>query len=70
MGITADKIFANNLVDLVVEEPLGGAHRNVAEMMSNMASVLKSELRELKALSMDELITRRYKKFMAMGACD
>lgn len=70
MGITADKILANDLVDLVVDEPLGGAHRNVAEMAATLKNVLARELHELQSLSIQELSERRYKKFMAMGACD
>jgi len=70
MGITADKILENKLVDRVVPEPLGGAHRNVGEMMTHMKIVLTDELQALEALSLDELLARRYSKFMAMGACD
>lgn len=68
MGITAQKIFENKLVDLVVDEPLGGAHRNVAEMMTNLKGKLIEELNALKALPKPELLERRYNKFMAMGA--
>ena len=68
MGITAQKIFENKLVDLVVDEPLGGAHRNVAEMMTNLKGKLIEELNALKALPKLELLERRYNKFMAMGA--
>lgn len=70
MGITANQILSNNLVDLVVDEPLGGAHRNVPEMANTLKVVLTDELHQLKSLSVAELIDRRYKKFMAMGACD
>ncbi len=70
MGITADKILANELVDLVVDEPLGGAHRNVVEMTTRLKAVLAEELHKLKSLSGPELLERRYNKFMAMGACD
>ncbi|AHE66656.1 acetyl-CoA carboxylase carboxyltransferase subunit alpha [Legionella oakridgensis] len=70
MGITATKIFENKLIDRVVEEPLGGAHRDVAGMMTSLNSILVDELSSLKALSVDELLTQRYKKLMAMGACD
>ncbi len=70
MGITADKILAHELVDLVVDEPLGGAHRNVVEMADSLKAVLSDELHQLKSLSIPELLERRYKKFMAMGACD
>lgn len=68
MGITAQQVFENKLVDRVVEEPLGGAHRNVPEMMNKLKVVLKDELRALKLLSLDDLLNQRYKKFMAMGA--
>lgn len=70
MGITADKILANELVDRVVDEPLGGAHRDVIEMTTRLKAVLSDELHQLKSLSIPELLERRYKKFMAMGACD
>ncbi|KTD00647.1 acetyl-CoA carboxylase carboxyl transferase subunit Alpha [Legionella geestiana] len=69
MGITADKIFEHGLVDDVISEPLGGAHRNVAEMTEALKKVLISELQSLKRFSAAELVERRYKKFLAMGAC-
>lgn len=70
MGITAEKIYDNKLVDGVIAEPLGGAHRDVVKMMTDLKGVLAKELRMLKNLSVDELLEQRYKKFMAMGACD
>jgi len=70
MGITADKILANKLVDLVVPEPLGGAHRDVTKMTSTLKTVLTNELKALKKISIDELLALRYKKLMAMGACE
>lgn len=69
MGITADKIFENQLIDLVIDEPLGGAHRNVAEMTTTLKTVLADELHRLKSLSITELLDRRYRKLMAIGAC-
>lgn len=70
MGISARKIYENKLVDLVVDEPLGGAHRDTQELMRRLHDILKNELDNLKHLSLEELIERRYQKFMAMGACD
>lgn len=70
MGITADKIFENKLVDMVVDEPLGGAHRDVAEMAARIKQVLSEELSALKALSLEELLNSRYQKFMKMGASE
>lgn len=68
MGVTADKIFEHRLVDKVIKEPLGGAHRNIEAMSARLKQVFIEELQHLKELSMDELLNQRYKKFMAMGA--
>jgi acetyl-CoA carboxylase carboxyl transferase subunit alpha len=70
MGIAAEKILAHNLVDLVVDEPLGGAHRDVVGMADRLKAVLTDELHQLQSLPLDELLEQRYRKFMAMGACD
>lgn len=69
MGITADKILANKLVDRVIPEPQGGAHRDVSAMAATLRSVLTDELKSLKILSTEELLVKRYNKLMAMGAC-
>ncbi|KTD31443.1 MULTISPECIES: acetyl-CoA carboxylase carboxyltransferase subunit alpha [Legionella] len=70
MGITADKILEAGLIDEVVEEPLGGAHRNVVDMTSRLKRILTEELNALKVIPANELLQQRYEKFMAMGACD
>ena len=68
MAVTAYQILENKLIDRVVDEPLGGAHRNVVEMTDTLRAVLTDELHSIKSLSLDELLALRYKKFMAMGA--
>jgi acetyl-CoA carboxylase carboxyl transferase subunit alpha len=68
MGITAQQIFNNKLVDGIIAEPLGGAHRNVAVMADTLKAALTEELHKLKSLPVDELLAQRYNKFMAMGA--
>jgi acetyl-CoA carboxylase carboxyl transferase subunit alpha len=68
MGITADKIFEHGLVDKVIKEPLGGAHRNVETMAARIKSLFLEELQALKELSINDLLNQRYEKFMAMGA--
>jgi acetyl-CoA carboxylase carboxyl transferase subunit alpha len=70
MRITADKIFENKLIDMVVPEPLGGAHRNVDEMAARLKGILVGELSTLKKVPLDQLVENRYQKFMAMGASD
>ncbi|MGC1181693.1 acetyl-CoA carboxylase carboxyltransferase subunit alpha [Legionella sp.] len=68
MRITAQNIYDNHLVDGVVPEPLGGAHRNVDEMSAHLKEILITELQFLKKIPLDQLIDKRYQKFMAMGA--
>ena len=67
MGVTAEKIFSQGLIDGVIEEPLGGAHRDVEGMCSRLRALLSSELRTLQSTPMDVLLANRYKKYMAMG---
>ena len=68
MGVTADKVFSHGLVDTVLAEPLGGAHRNIEKMSLDIAQTIKEELRRLQALPTQELLNRRYQKWMSMGA--
>lgn len=70
MGITADKIADFKLVDGIIKEPLGGAHRDLPDMTSRLKMMLSDELRALKRMPIDTLLEQRYQKFMAMGACD
>lgn len=70
MGITAEKIYENKLVDQVIAEPLGGAHRNLPEMASRLKDTYIDLLRELRMLSTEALMAQRYQKFRAMGASD
>ena len=68
MGITADKTLEHGLIDRVIEEPLGGAHRDVVEMSLRLRTALTKELDALETLSLKTLLAQRYDKFMAMGA--
>lgn len=70
MGISAEQILKHHLIDCVLPEPLGGAHRDLPLMASTLKDALLHEIYQLKALPMAELLTRRYEKWMAMGACD
>jgi acetyl-CoA carboxylase carboxyl transferase subunit alpha len=68
MGVTAGKVYQNGLVDELLKEPLGGAHRDMESMSQSLRDLLKRELRRLQALPQKELLERRYQKWMAMGA--
>lgn len=70
MGITADRLRRLNLVDTIIEEPLGGAHRDPAAIAAAVQSELTASLDNLIALSTDELLTRRHKRLRAFGSFD
>jgi acetyl-CoA carboxylase carboxyl transferase subunit alpha len=67
MGITADRLEELGLVDEVIEEPLGGAHRNVKEMAELLQNTLSKALNELDQLSVTELLDKRYARLMSYG---
>jgi len=70
MGVTANKILEQKLVDEVLQEPLGGAHRDMPKLCSDLSVLLARELTRLKKLSIDDLLRQRHKKWMSMGAYD
>jgi acetyl-CoA carboxylase carboxyl transferase subunit alpha len=67
MGITATRLKELGLIDRIIEEPLGGAHRDVDAMAQNLKTVLLEELKQLSGVSLDELVENRYKRLMAYG---
>lgn len=69
MGVTAERIKELDLINDIVPEPLGGAHRNHQAMAANLKQKLLADLSELEALSQDELMEQRYKRLMSFGYC-
>jgi acetyl-CoA carboxylase carboxyl transferase subunit alpha len=67
MKITASDLKAVGIVDEIVPEPLGGAHANPESLFRTLDAVLEAQLRELSALSADDLVEGRYRKFRDMG---
>lgn len=67
LGITADKLKALGLVDKIVPEPLGGAHRAPEEMMATLKAALKEELTRYKSKSVKTLLVSRYERLMSYG---
>ena len=67
MGITAEKLSQLNLVDEVLPEPLGGAHREPAAMAEVLRAALARQVTELSALPADELMQRRYRRLREFG---
>ncbi|NMM41274.1 acetyl-CoA carboxylase carboxyl transferase subunit alpha [Pseudoalteromonas arctica] len=69
MGVTAERVKELDLINSLVEEPLGGAHRNYEGMARNLKNQLKRDLADLQALSLDEMLDQRYKRLMSFGYC-
>ncbi|WNO61993.1 acetyl-CoA carboxylase carboxyl transferase subunit alpha [Rheinheimera sp. MMS21-TC3] len=69
MGITAARIKELKLIDEVVTEPLGGAHRSPEKMAQSLKAVLLQDLELLNKMSVDELLERRYNRLMSYGYC-
>lgn len=67
MGITSDRLKKLGLIDDIIEEPLGGAHRNIREMAEKLKAALLTSLAECDDLSIDELLERRYERLMSYG---
>jgi acetyl-CoA carboxylase carboxyl transferase subunit alpha len=68
LGLTATRLLGLGLVDRVVPEPLGGAHRDPAAMATTLKQVLLEELAEIERLDPDALLDRRYQRLRAYGA--
>ena len=67
LGITATRLKTAGLVDRIVSEPMGGAHRNPEVMMQNLRRAIAEELLRLQAVPVDQLLTIRYERLMSYG---
>lgn len=67
MGITADRLKGLGLVDQVVTEPVGGAHRDHAAMGQSLRQALQDALRQVIDLSPAELVEQRLQRLLAYG---
>jgi acetyl-CoA carboxylase carboxyl transferase subunit alpha len=67
MGITADRLDKFDLVDEIVREPLGGAHRDPQAMGDALKTALVRHLEALEVLTEDELVARRYERLRGQG---
>jgi acetyl-CoA carboxylase carboxyl transferase subunit alpha len=67
MGITAQRLSSLELIDNVIAEPLGGAHRNYDQIAGSLKQYLLETLDTLESVSIDKLLEQRYQKLMAIG---
>ncbi len=68
LGLTAKRLSALGLVDKVIREPIGGAHRNPTQMAKRLKAVLLNELRALEQLPIEQLLEKRYARLRSYGA--
>jgi acetyl-CoA carboxylase carboxyl transferase subunit alpha len=68
MGITAVRLKELGLIDDIIQEPLGGAHRAPAEMAVRLRDHLMQVLEELDRQGLDELLARRFERLMKVGS--
>jgi len=68
LRLTADDLLNLRVIDEIIPEPLGGAHRDYGIVMRNVKEAVFRHLAELKTMTAGELVTARYEKFRRMGA--
>ncbi len=69
MGLVASRLKELELIDQVIEEPLGGAHRDYEQMSINIKATLLAQLANLDSLDVESLQERRYQRLMSYGYC-
>jgi acetyl-CoA carboxylase carboxyl transferase subunit alpha len=67
LGITSERLKELGLIDRIIAEPLGGAHRDIDEVANNVKIALAEDLDVLGRLDMDELMAQRYQRLMSFG---
>ncbi len=67
MGITAERLKGLGIVDKVIAEPLGGAHRDPGAAAESIRQTLVAQLEDLCKLDTDALLARRYERLMSYG---
>ena len=68
LGLTAERLLEHKLVDKIIPEPLGGAHRNPAVMAETLKAAIWDELQHLESLALETLLDHRYQRLRAYGA--
>ncbi len=67
LGITADRLFELNLIDEIIQEPLGGAHRDIETTAANIRNMLAQTLTRLNSMPTEDLLAARYRRLTQFG---
>ena len=68
LGLTAQRLIEHKLIDRIVPEPLGGAHRDPAAMAATLKDTLLEELAALEKIALPDLLEQRYRRLRSYGA--
>ncbi|MDT8311484.1 MAG: acetyl-CoA carboxylase carboxyltransferase subunit alpha [Methylophaga sp.] len=68
LGVTSDRLKSMKLIDEVIPEPLGGAHRDMDLTVSNLKKAINGKLKQLQAMPVEDLVKRRQARLMEYGA--
>ena len=68
MGVTSSTLEKLGIVDTTIEEPLGGAHRNIDQMAASIKAYLTEQLATLCGMDVERLVEARYQRLMAYGS--
>jgi acetyl-CoA carboxylase carboxyl transferase subunit alpha len=68
LALTAEHNLRNGLVDDVIAEPVGGAHRNPKDMADRIQHYVVDKVRELQRIDPDTLVRKRFEKFRSIGS--
>ena len=64
MGITAERLLSIGLIDAIIPEPLGGAHRDLSSMCETLKTTIIDTLAHLESMTSEELVEKRYERLM------
>jgi len=67
LGITSDRLLQLGLVDEVIPEPLGGAHKDPEKVAAQVGQCIAAQLEELDKLTTDDLLEERYQRLLSYG---
>lgn len=67
LKLTAQDLLKLKIIDEIIPEPLGGAHRNIDQTAKNIQRAIKKHLSELQSISLETVLNQRYKKYRVVG---
>ena len=67
MGVTSGRLKELGIVDRIIQEPLGGAHRDIVAASEKIKTALLEQIDQLSKMSTDDLLNRRYARLMSYG---